>query len=41
MAIAEESKLPIYFIGVGEKIEDLDVFDAHQYARSLLDLPQD
>ena len=41
VAIAEESKLPIYFIGVGEKIEDLDVFDAHQYARSLLDLPQD
>lgn len=41
VAIAEESKLPIYFIGVGEKIEDLDVFDARQYARSLLDLPQD
>lgn len=41
VAIAEESKLPIYFVGVGEKIEDLDVFNARQYARSLLDLPQD
>ena len=41
VAIAEESKLPIYFVGVGEKIEDLDVFNARQYARSLLDLSQD
>lgn len=39
VAIAEESKLPIYFIGVGEKIEDLDVFNAHDYARQLLSLP--
>lgn len=41
VAIAEESGLPIYYIGVGEKIEDLDVFNAHQYARSLLDLSLD
>lgn len=37
-AIAEESKLPIYFIGVGEQIEDLDTFNAHQYACSLVDI---
>ena len=41
VAIAEESKLPIYFIGVGEQIDDLDFFNARQYARSLLDLPKD
>lgn len=40
VAIAEESKLPIYYIGVGEQIEDLDVFNAHQYACSLVDLKQ-
>lgn len=38
VAAAEEFKLPIYFIGVGEKIEDLDKFNAHDYAQSLLGL---
>ncbi|MBQ8481332.1 MAG: signal recognition particle-docking protein FtsY [Alphaproteobacteria bacterium] len=38
VAIAEESKLPIYYIGVGEQIEDLDAFNAHQYACSLVDI---
>lgn len=41
VAIADSSKLPIYFIGVGEKIDDLDVFKAHDYARQLLNLPQE
>lgn len=40
VAIAAESKLPIYFIGVGEKIEDLDVFSARDYSRQLLNLPK-
>ena len=35
-AAAEEFALPIYFVGVGEKIEDLDVFNAHDYAAALL-----
>lgn len=37
-AIAEECPTPVYFIGVGEKIEDLDVFKAEEYASSLLNL---
>lgn len=37
-AAAEEFALPIYFVGVGEKIEDLDVFNAHDYAAALLGL---
>jgi len=41
VAIAQETGLPIYFIGVGEQIEDLDTFKAHDYARRLLDLPSD
>ena len=38
VAIAQEHKLPIYYIGIGEKIEDLNNFKAHDYAASLLDL---
>lgn len=38
VAAAEETKLPIYFIGVGEKIEDLDAFNAQEYASRLLDI---
>ena len=37
-AIAQEQKLPIYYIGIGEKIDDLDTFNAHDYAQKLLDL---
>ncbi len=38
VAIAEEQKLPILYIGVGEQIDDLQRFAAHSYARGLLDL---
>lgn len=41
VAIANESRLPIYYIGVGEKIDDLDTFSARDYARQLLNLPQE
>lgn len=36
VAIAKKFTLPIYFVGVGEKIEDLDVFNARDYAAALL-----
>lgn len=29
--------LPVYFIGVGEKLEDLQTFDAREFARALLE----
>ncbi len=29
--------VPVYFIGVGEKLEDLQTFDAREFARALLD----
>ncbi|MBP1532114.1 MAG: signal recognition particle-docking protein FtsY [Alphaproteobacteria bacterium] len=38
VAIAEESKLPIYYIGIGEQVDDLDVFNATDYANQLLDI---
>jgi fused signal recognition particle receptor len=28
--------LPVYFIGVGEKLEDLERFDAREFAQALL-----
>ncbi|MES2959191.1 MAG: signal recognition particle-docking protein FtsY [Pseudomonadota bacterium] len=29
--------VPVYFIGVGEKLEDLETFDAREFAQALLD----
>lgn len=34
-AIADQFKLPIRFIGVGEKIEDLRQFDANEFIEAL------
>ena len=38
VAVAKEHQLPIYFIGIGEQIADLDVFKAREFSRSLLNL---
>ncbi|HBO49900.1 MAG TPA: signal recognition particle-docking protein FtsY [Alphaproteobacteria bacterium] len=38
VAAAKEFALPIYFVGVGEQTEDLDAFNAHDYANALLGL---
>lgn len=35
-AIARERPVPVYFIGVGEKLEDLQTFDAREFAQALL-----
>ena len=35
-AIARERPVPIYFIGVGEKLEELETFRAHEFAQALL-----
>lgn len=39
LPIVRELKLPIKFIGVGERAEDLQPFDAAAYVRALLDMP--
>ena len=36
-AIARERPIPVYFIGVGEKLEDLQTFDAREFAQALLE----
>ncbi len=36
VALAEKFNLPVHFIGVGEGIEDLEVFDAAEFAKALV-----
>ena len=35
-AIAQEKPVPVYFIGVGEQLEDLETFSAREFALALL-----
>jgi fused signal recognition particle receptor len=41
LAIASQFKIPVKFIGVGEKMEDLLVFDKHEFVDSLFSLNRD
>jgi len=36
-ARGDASTMPVYFIGVGEKLEDLQTFNAREFAKALLD----
>ncbi|HSC36444.1 MAG TPA: signal recognition particle-docking protein FtsY, partial [Chitinophagaceae bacterium] len=38
LAIANQFKIPVKFIGMGEKMEDLLVFDKHEFVDSLFNL---
>jgi len=38
VAISAKYKLPVYFIGVGEQVEDLEPFEAREFARSIAGL---
>jgi len=35
LAIASQFKIPVKYIGVGEKIDDLIIFDKHEFVDSL------
>ncbi|WP_407656051.1 signal recognition particle-docking protein FtsY [Lampropedia hyalina] len=35
-AIAQERPVPVYFIGVGEKLEDLQTFNAREFAQAIV-----
>ena len=41
LAIANQFKIPVKFIGVGEKMQDLLVFDKHEFVDSLFSLKED
>lgn len=38
VAISAKHKLPVYFIGVGEQVDDLEPFEAGEFARSIAGL---
>ncbi|MEE9313620.1 MAG: signal recognition particle-docking protein FtsY [Rhizobiaceae bacterium] len=38
VAIAAKYKLPVYFLGVGEQVDDLEPFEARDFARSIAGL---
>ncbi|HVK82197.1 MAG TPA: hypothetical protein VM915_16460, partial [Verrucomicrobiae bacterium] len=38
VAVAQRHAIPIHFIGVGEKAEDLQQFDAASFSRALVGL---
>jgi fused signal recognition particle receptor len=38
LAIAHQFKIPVKYIGVGEKMSDLIVFDKHEFVDSLFSL---
>ncbi len=38
IAIASETGIPIHYVGVGEKEEDMDIFKAEDFAKGLLEL---
>jgi len=40
LAIASQLKIPVKFIGVGEKIDDLLIFDKHEFVDSLFKLKE-
>ena len=37
LGIADQFRIPVKFIGVGEKIEDLQIFDKKKFVDSLFD----
>lgn len=41
LAIANQFKIPVKFIGVGEKMEDLLVFDKHEFVDTLFSLKEE
>jgi len=38
LAVANQFKIPVKFIGVGEKMEDLLIFDKHEFVNSLFNI---
>jgi fused signal recognition particle receptor len=36
ISIIDQHKLPVHFIGIGEKVDDLRIFDAKEFSKSLL-----
>ncbi|MDD5838670.1 MAG: signal recognition particle-docking protein FtsY [Bacteroidales bacterium] len=40
IGISDQFKIPVRYIGLGEKIEDLQVFDKHEFVKSLFEVKE-
>jgi fused signal recognition particle receptor len=40
VALADRFQLPVHFIGIGESVDDLEPFEAHDFARAIAGLEQ-
>lgn len=36
IGIVHENKIPVKFIGVGEQIDDMEIFDSHDFAKAII-----
>ena len=36
IGILQENKIPIKFIGVGEKIDDMEIFNSEDFAKAII-----
>ena len=36
VGIVSENKIPVKFIGVGEQIDDMEIFDSKDFARAII-----
>ena len=41
LGIADQLKIPVRYIGIGERVEDLRPFDAEEFVEALFELPDD
>ena len=41
VAISRKHKLPVHFIGIGEKVSDLDSFSAKDFSRAIAGLDEE
>lgn len=36
IGIVHENKIPVKFIGVGEQVDDMEIFDSHDFAKAII-----
>ena len=36
LGIVEENKLPVKFIGVGEQMEDMEIFSSEEFVKAII-----
>ena len=36
IGIVHENKIPVKFIGVGEQVDDMEIFDSHDFSKAII-----